>query len=147
MEEKSFARIQEIVFQLEQIDEIFWQNENSEKTIPSTLKWTNIIGESDRNGNWIYPAEYLGSNDSEINKIKMQRKLVNELRMIVNDESRKVNDYVTVKKTKEEKEKIINDLLWARKFGLTTKECAQLFGENPNYLSHLLTEIRKIENQ
>lgn len=146
MRDEAKREVANILWQLDQIDDLSWQRNNNSDVIedmPETEKWINKIGESDSKGNWKFPAELIARDDTETKRIKSQRSLVGQMRMIFRNESALVNEPLPTYRGSEERDELIENLKWAKRFGLDNLECAFVLGEKLDYIVRLSSKMGK----
>lgn len=141
MEAEYLNKLQSLLTQLDEIDEIYWKrmNDNTSGLIPESERWFNLIGDADSNNNWIIPADLLGLDIAQTERIKTQRIIVNEIRDLTNNYLSKFGQQIKTKRSSADLEQLKDNVKWAKRFGLTTSEVAQVLGEKPSTIKGVLT--------
>ncbi|WP_419153711.1 hypothetical protein [Weissella viridescens] len=135
MNVKDKQRIGELREQLEQIDELNWHGSGM---VPEYARWYNVIGDEDAHGNWKFPAELLGRNDVEVKRIKAQRNIIAQIRVLLPRDDRE-----EVHRTTEEQQTLIENVVWCKAFGLGNQATAFVLGENQNYINKLSSKLKR----
>lgn len=136
MREESKKEFEMLMWELDQIDDLNWHSqEDGDEQIPEMERWVHKVGECDSKGNWKYPAELLADTDAEQRRIKRQRELLSQARIIFQHESNLADDAITNYRTKQEKSVVRENIIWAQNFGLSNKEIAFVLGENVNTIN------------
>lgn len=140
MEAEYLKKLQSLLGQLDEIDEIYWKrmSEKSNGPIPESERWFNLIGDADSNNNWIIPADLLGLDIAQTERIKSQRIIVNEIRDLTNEYLSKFGQRVKTKRRPIDLEQLKENVKWAKRFGLSTSEVAQVLGEKTSTIKEIL---------
>ncbi len=140
MEAEYLKKLQSLLGQLDEIDEIYWKGvgDNSNGSIPESERWFNLIGDADVNNNWIIPADLLGLDIAQTERIKSQRIIVNEIRDLTNGYLSRFGQQIKSKRTSIDLERLKENVKWAKRFGLSTSEVAQVLGEKLSTIKDVL---------
>lgn len=140
MEAEYLKKLQSLLGQLDEIDEIYWKEvgDKSNGSIPESERWFNLIGDADVNNNWIIPADLLGLDIAQTERIKSQRIIVNEIRDLTNGYLSRFGQQIKSKRTSIDLERLKENVKWAKRFGLSTSEVAQVLGEKLSTIKDVL---------
>lgn len=140
MEAEYLKKLQSLLGQLDEIDEIYWKGvgDKSNVPIPESERWFNLIGDADANNNWIIPADLLGLDIAQTERIKSQRIIVNEIRDLTNGYLSRFGKQIKSKRTSIDLERLKENVKWAKRFGLSTSEVAQVLGEKLSTIKDVL---------
>ncbi|MBC9119315.1 hypothetical protein [Fructobacillus fructosus] len=140
MEAEYLKKLQSLLAQLDEIDEIYWKGvgDKSSGAIPESERWFNLIGDADSNNNWIIPADLLGLDIAQTERIKSQRIIVNEIRDLTNEYLSRYGHQIKSKRTSIDLERLKENVKWAKRFGLSTSEVAQVLGEKLSTIKGVL---------
>ena len=108
MEAEYLKKLQSLLGQLDEIDEIYWKEvgDKSNGSIPESERWFNLIGDADVNNNWIIPADLLGLDIAQTERIKSQRIIVNEIRDLTNGYLSRFGQQIKSKRTSIDLERL-----------------------------------------
>ncbi|GIC69416.1 MULTISPECIES: hypothetical protein [Fructobacillus] len=138
MADKEIEQLQSLLLQLDQLDEIFWKAKNPITDIPEEERWYKTIGDSDSHGNWLLPAELLGLDIAHTQKIKVQRTIVGEIRVLIHEILEKEGSDFSHYLSNDELERLKENVRWAKKFGLSNSQCAEVLGEKTEAIKSIL---------
>lgn len=140
MEAEYLRKLQSLLRQLDEIDEIYWMENNDKPRgpIPERERWFNLIGDADSNNNWIIPADFLGLDIAQTERIRSQRIIVNEIRDLTNRYLSKYGQQIKTKRSSIDLEQLKDNVKWAKRFDLSISEVAQVLGEKPSTIKDIL---------
>lgn len=140
MDKTKKEKLQALRFQMEEIDYLSWHGDGM---IPEYARWYNVIGDEDANGNWLLPAEMLGDTPTEIQRIKDQRRILGQMRQLESAEENRQQTH----RSKEEQERLLDNVAWVKSFGLSNSDCASILGEKLDYIHKMSSRLKHREPQ